>query len=201
MADIASPVICGAIRPVLLLPQSTLEWSADRRKMVLLHECAHAMQFDVWWNRLAQLVRCVYWFHPLAWYMAARLAREQELASDDEVLRAGVRGPDYADVLMDSVRGLRSAALFGCAMSGPPAVRALRERVEHILDERRNRVGNLRRHVAMVGAFGAILAITGALRPVWSQNGKVDNSGNGVTAPQVIQKIEPDYPTMRETGA
>jgi TonB family protein len=193
LADIASPVICGALRPVLLLPQSALEWSADRREIVLLHECAHAMRFDVWLNWLAQLVRCVFWFHPLAWYMAERLAREQELASDDEVLRAGVRGPDYADVLMDSVRGLRSPALFGCAMSGPPAARALRERVEHMLDERRNRVGNLRRHALMVAAFAAMLAITGALRPVWSQNGNVYKIGNGVTAPQLIQKVEPDY--------
>ncbi len=193
LADIASPVICGAIHPVLLLPQSALEWGADRRKMVLFHECAHAMRFDVWLNCLAQLVRSVFWFHPLAWYMAARLAREQELASDDEVLRAGVRGPDYANILMDSVRGLRSAALFGCAMSGPPAARALRERVEHMLDERRNRVGNLRRHAFMAAAFVAMLAITGALGPVWSQNGKVYKIGNGVTAPQLIQKVEPDY--------
>ncbi len=193
LTDVASPVICGAMRPVLLLPECALEWSAERRRIVLLHECAHAMRFDLWLNCLAQLVCSVFWFHPLAWYMAARLAREQELASDDEVLRAGVRGSDYADVLMDSVRGLRSPALFGCAMSGPPAARALRERVEHMLDERRNRVGDLRRHALMVAAFAAMLAITGALRPVWSQPGKTPKIGNGVTAPQVIQKVEPDY--------
>lgn len=62
LADVASPVICGALRPVLLLPAVALEWSADRRRMVLVHECAHAMRFDVWLNCLAQLVRSVFWF-------------------------------------------------------------------------------------------------------------------------------------------
>lgn len=161
--------------------------------MVLLHELAHAARFDPWANYLAQVVRAAFWFHPLSWYITARLAREQELACDDEVLRAGVRGADYAEVLIDAVRGLRSAALFGCAMTGSSAARMLRDRVEHVLDERRNRMGNARRHALVISAFAAVLLITGALRPVWSQGGKIYKIGDGVSAPQLVYKVEPNY--------
>jgi TonB family protein len=193
IADVASPLVLATIRPLILLPEAALVWGPERRRMVLLHELAHAIRFDPWMNCLAQIIRAAFWFHPLSWYLTARLAREQELACDDEVLRAGVRAVDYAEVLVDAVRGLRSAVLFGCAMTGSSAARALRDRVEHVLDERRNRMGNGRRHALVVSAFAAVLLITGSLRPVWSQGGKIYKIGNGVSAPQLVYKVEPDY--------
>jgi TonB family protein len=193
LADVASPLVLATFRPVILLPEAAIEWGPERRRMVLLHELAHAMRFDPWANCVAQVIRAAFWFHPLSWYITARLAREQELACDDEVLRAGVSGVDYAEVLVDAARGLRSAVLFGCAMTGSPAARVLRDRVEHVLDERRKRMGNGRQHALVVSAFAAVLLITGALRPVWSQNGKIYRIGDGVSAPQLLHKVEPDY--------
>jgi TonB family protein len=192
-AQCAAPVTVGWLRPVVILPEEWQSWPRAKLDAVLAHEREHVRRRDPLVQWLALLNRSIFWFHPLSWYLTARLAREQELACDDEVLRAGVRAVDYAEVLVDAVRGLRSAVLFGCAMTGSSAARALRDRVEHVLDERRNRMGNGRRHALVVSAFAAVLLITGSLRPVWSQGGKIYKIGNGVSAPQLVYKVEPDY--------
>ena len=54
-------------------------------------------------------------------------------------------------------------------------------------------MGNGRRHALVVSVFAAALLITGALRPVWSQDGKIYKIGDGVSAPQLVYKVEPDY--------
>ena len=66
----------GWRRPAVLLPASASAWSAERMRVVLLHELAHARRGDWLLQMAAETLRCVWWFNPLAWMVRARLRRE-----------------------------------------------------------------------------------------------------------------------------
>lgn len=102
--DIAMPFACGLLKPVIVLPVSSSEWTQERREAVLMHEYAHISRGDLAMNMLSHIVRALYWFHPLAWLAAYRLRVEGERASDDAVLRAGALPSDYAEHLLSIVR-------------------------------------------------------------------------------------------------
>jgi TonB family protein len=96
----AMPLTWGALRPVILLPTSAQDWTQDRRRIVLTHELAHVARRDWVFQIAAELVRALYWFHPLAWIAARQLREESECACDDVVLQSGVAAPDYAQQLL-----------------------------------------------------------------------------------------------------
>lgn len=103
---IAMPFACGLLKPTIVLPSSSEEWSVDKREAVLMHEMAHVSRGDLTMNALSHVVRALYWFHPLAWLAAYRLRVEGERACDDAVLRAGARPSDYAEHLLSIVRSV-----------------------------------------------------------------------------------------------
>ena len=86
-----------------------IEWSSDRRRIVLIHELAHIARQDWPVQICAELVRAFYWFHPLAWIAAARLRQESERACDDTVLNSGLDASDYASQLLELARTLKSS--------------------------------------------------------------------------------------------
>jgi TonB family protein len=115
----AMPVTWGVVRPVILIPAGAENWSEGRRKSVLSHELAHVARLDWLLQICAELMRAIYWFHPLAWVAAKRLRAEGERACDDSVLNSGMQAADYAKQLLElastlgnSVRSWSSALAF-----------------------------------------------------------------------------------------
>jgi uncharacterized protein (TIGR03435 family) len=49
---------------------------------------------------LHNIVEAIFWFHPLVWWIRARLIEEQESACDQEVLRSGVNPLVYAEAIL-----------------------------------------------------------------------------------------------------
>src|SRR5687768_12089613 len=64
---VATPMAGGLWRPVVFLPASASEWSAEWRDVVLAHELAHLARRDPVRHVTARLAVGLYWFHPLAW--------------------------------------------------------------------------------------------------------------------------------------
>jgi HEAT repeat protein len=100
----AMPVTCGVLRPAIVLPEDSEQWTEERREAVLLHELAHVRRGDLATHLIAWVACSLYWFHPLAWIAARRLRHESERACDDLVLGAGTRASEYASHLLDIVR-------------------------------------------------------------------------------------------------
>jgi TonB family protein len=105
----AMPVTWGAFRPVILLPACAKIWSEARRRSVLSHELAHVARLDWPLQICAELMRAIYWFHPLAWVATRRLRREGERACDDTVLNSGIEASDYAKQLLELASTLRNS--------------------------------------------------------------------------------------------
>lgn len=103
------PLTWGFLRPRILLPAGATEWPPDRRRTVLSHELAHIARHDWLAQICGELTRAIYWFHPLAWFAAAKLRSESERACDDSVLNSGVDPSHYANQLLDLARTLRNA--------------------------------------------------------------------------------------------
>ena len=102
-----SPVAVGLLRSTILLPSNACEWSADRRRSVLLHELAHVKRGDCRVQAIAQAACVLYWFNPLVWKALGALRAERERACDDEVIRHGTLPSAYATHLLDIARDLQ----------------------------------------------------------------------------------------------
>lgn len=103
-AAVAAPVTIGLLHPIVLLPLEWRTWPADKQQAVLAHELAHARRRDPLIVLLARINCCVFWFHPLAWWLDRTLTTHAEYAADDAALRAGAEPRRYAHLLLDFAR-------------------------------------------------------------------------------------------------
>lgn len=168
-AALAVPVTWGVRRPVVLLPQDAGAWDDARRRLVLLHELAHAARGDVLVLRLAQCAVVAFWFDPLVWLAARRLAAEAERAADDEVLRAGTAPSAYVAALVEIVRTRQAPPPFVPALvAGRTLGRqsTFETRMRGVLDAAADRRALSGRAAALL-AFGvlACAATLAAIRP------------------------------------
>lgn len=183
IADVSSPLTCGAWRPLILLPEDARDWDELRLRAVLLHESAHVLRRDCLAKYVAQASRALLWWNPLTWMIAARLNREQELACDDVVLSAGVSADFYATVLLDVARECSSSFVLGCAMAGSSP---LCQRLVHLFEWRKEAIRARRRTAIAIPLL--LLLMTSV-----SFAEKIYKVGPGIVPPKVLEKSEPQY--------
>jgi beta-lactamase regulating signal transducer with metallopeptidase domain len=109
-AAVGTPMAGGVWHPIIFLPASAREWSAERRDVVLAHEIAHLAGRDPLRHVAARLAVALYWFHPLAWIAARQATVAREQACDEAVLALGTRPSTYARVLLDLAESMRAPA-------------------------------------------------------------------------------------------
>ena len=175
----------GWRRPVVMLPASASEWSAERMRVVLLHELAHARRGDWILQMAAEALRCVWWFNPLAWMVRAWLRCESEHAADDLVLAQGVPAATCATHLVElarEVRKHRRTWLPAPAMAGSSN---LEWRLSTMLNPRTNRRPLTR--FARFGSLGVLVLVSivvGGLHGPVSASRSAESTGNAVEQEQ-----------------
>jgi len=129
------PVALGVIRPRILLPSDWNAWSAEKMQAVIAHEQTHIQRADGAVIFLAELNRCLYWFHPVAWWLRSQLGQLAETACDDAAIDCTGDRATYARHLLEvasSVSGRRSRLIsVGISMARPSNVET---RINAILD-------------------------------------------------------------------
>ncbi|MCU1275491.1 MAG: TonB family protein, partial [Bryobacterales bacterium] len=130
------PLSYGLMRPVILLPSTSEDWSVDRRRVVLLHELIHVRRLDWLSCLLSQLAGAAYWFHPLAWMAMSRFRQEQERSCDDAVVIAGTGQAAYAEHLVALARSLTSSRRSWPTALSMAEAGGLEQRVHALLDPR-----------------------------------------------------------------
>ena len=112
LPGVASPMVWGFGAPRLIWPLGLEDrLSAEGRRPVLIHELAHLRRRDHWVGWLLLAAGCVWWWHPLFWWVRRRLTQEAELACDAWVVGTA---PDarraYAEALLEVSQRLASTA-------------------------------------------------------------------------------------------
>ncbi len=92
------PGVFGLFHPVLLLPEGIADsLTSEELQAVLTHELCHVRYRDNLWAALHVCVESLFWFHPIVWWVGAKLVEERERACDESVLDRGGEPSDYAE--------------------------------------------------------------------------------------------------------
>ena len=95
------PGVFGVFRPILLLPDGIATQLAPAElQAILAHELCHVRRRDNLATVMHMTVEAVFWFHPLVWWLGARLMEERERACDEEVVRMGSAPEAYAEGIL-----------------------------------------------------------------------------------------------------
>ena len=125
------PGVFGIFRPVLLLPEGIAQHlTTPQFESVIAHELCHVRRRDNLAAAVHMLVEALFWFHPLVWWLQARLVEERERACDESVLLSAADPQDYAESIVAVCRlYLKSPVLCASGVTGSN----LRRRVEAIM--------------------------------------------------------------------
>ncbi|MCP4593449.1 MAG: hypothetical protein GY842_22155 [bacterium] len=113
-----SPMLWYGRRKTLVLP--TALWAAlddVGREAVVMHELAHLRRRDHWVGWLDLLIGCVYWWHPVVWWVRSRVHSEAEACCDAWVIWLLPQGRRaYATALLTARRFVSEPAGVAPAM-------------------------------------------------------------------------------------
>lgn len=91
LPGLAGPIALGTFKPSVLLPAALLSrLPVELLEALLAHELAHVRRWDYLANLLQSAVEALLFFHPVVWWLSARLRTERELVADQisaELLR------------------------------------------------------------------------------------------------------------------
>jgi len=110
-AAVTSPVVVGAVSPVVLLPEGFAGHPNDEVRAALLHELAHVKRRDYLTNGVCQLVALPVNWHPVVHVVQQRIRRTREMACDEMAAREMQSELGYARCLVTMARGMLSGGL------------------------------------------------------------------------------------------
>lgn len=182
------PIVCGIWRPTVILPITAENWTAERSRIVLLHELKHIARQDCLTQLAVQLTCAFYWFNPLIWAAARRLRIERERACDDYVISLGTRPSDYASHLLEIARALQKKkhrSFFVWPQTNTVAMAQqsqLEERLRAILNtENKHGVPSRVMTAGLIMLTGALFLLLTIVHPtaIRAENSSVSFMGNG----------------------
>jgi bla regulator protein blaR1 len=128
------PGIFGIVRPVLLWPMGISAHLEDAHlQAILAHEIWHVRRRDNLTAAVHMVVEAVFWFHPLVWWLGARLVEEREQACDEEVLQMVNQPQVYAESILKTCEFCVASPL--ACVSGVTGA-DLKKRILRIMTER-----------------------------------------------------------------
>ncbi len=99
------PAAIGIFRPIVYLPAGIAErLTPAQLQAILAHEFCHIRRRDNLWAAIHMMVEATLWFHPLVWWIGARLLDERERACDEAVLAECGNPQAYAEGILAACR-------------------------------------------------------------------------------------------------
>jgi bla regulator protein BlaR1 len=130
-AQILTPIVIGAIRPVVLVPIGLLTGlSISQTEAILAHELAHIRRNDYLINILQSFVDVVFFFHPALWWLSERIRTEREHCCDDIAIAACNDKFSFAEALLKVAEWQQAPRLAMAFASRKPL---LLQRVRRVL--------------------------------------------------------------------
>jgi TonB family protein len=182
------PGIVGIFRPVLLVPRGiSARLTLEQLRAIVAHERCHWRRRDNLTAALHMVVEAVFWFHPLVWWIGARLIEERERACDEAVVKAGHDPRTYADGVLN-VCELYVATRLACAAGVSGA--DLKRRVTYIMRSRVMHKLNAMKKVLLSTATLGTLAVPIAIGMLRGAPAMAQDDRDVIP----LVRIAPDYP-------
>ncbi len=156
--EVASPMLVGWLRPVILFPLGMTVGLPPRQiELLLVHELAHVRRADFLFNLLQLVVETLLFFNPAVRWLSAQVRHERELACDDRVTASD---PDqrtaYARALLAVAEHRQAHAELAVAATGGVLLQRVRRIVgEEDLDPR----GSGLRAVLVAAMLACLMAL------------------------------------------
>ena len=160
-SSLMEPGVFGAIRPVMLLPEGIAgRLTQSQLNAIVEHEMCHVRRRDNLTFTLHMIVEALFWFHPLVWWIGARLVEERERACDEAVLEHGNKAEVYAESILSVCKFCVESPLpCAAGVSGSD----LRKRIVRIMSECVARRLGTSRKILLGGAGFAAIALPTAI--------------------------------------
>jgi len=150
------PGVFGLFRPVFLLPEGIVQrLNSAQLDVIIAHEMCHVRRMDNLTAAIHMVVEAIFWFHPLVWWLGARLVDERERACDEEVLLGGGDPSVYAEGILNVCKFYLESPLP--CVSGVTGSN-LKRRIETIMKNRIAHKLNFPKRVALT--IAGLAAIT-----------------------------------------
>lgn len=121
------PMVVGWLRPVILLPASSLSGLTPAQlEAILAHELAHVRRYDYLVNVFQNLIETLMFYHPAVWWISRNIREDREHCCDDLVMRVCRDRMIYARALfrLEEMRGLPGR--LALPASGAPLLQRIR---------------------------------------------------------------------------
>lgn len=195
---VSSPMIVGAMKAVLLLPEGFCKHTIDEVKAALWHELAHVKRRDYLTNLICQVVALPVAWHPVMHGIQRRIRRTREMICDAmaaEQMRSEI---GYARCLLTMAQSmLRGAVMSEQVEVGLFGSNVLEERVTRLMETKT--VLSVRAKVARVAsgitAMAAMFHVTPIMaeRDMVAQTATAQSSTTARSAAMAVQQspVEP----------
>jgi bla regulator protein blaR1 len=194
------PGVFGIVSPVLMWPDGITErLSPAQIDAILAHEVAHVRRRDNLAAMIHMAVEALFWFHPLVWWIGARLVDERERACDEDVVGRGTEPDVYAESILKTCQFyVESRLRLASARQAPLVCVAgvtgsdLKRRVEHIMKHDRHTALTALKRVVLYAAMVAAIAIPVGVGIVTSPRLAAQIVGPGTDSPTFeVASIKP----------
>jgi TonB family protein len=108
------PAVFGVLSNYLIVPSNFNQFHSQKQEMILRHELYHLSRRDHKSNVIRAIIKCIFWFNPVVYFVEPFFEIDQEMSCDLGVLRKSnkIQRKVYAEVLLDSVAALRPYPLI-----------------------------------------------------------------------------------------
>ncbi len=98
--ELDGPVTFGVLRPVILLLRGFEALPAGEQLVVSCHELVHVRRHDWLVHVLEELATVLFWFHPMVWWITARIRLAREQVVDQQVVALTGARKQYVSALL-----------------------------------------------------------------------------------------------------
>jgi uncharacterized protein (TIGR03435 family) len=182
------PGVFGIFRPILWLPAGIGDRLEDAElEAILAHELCHIRRRDNLLATLHLLVESIFWFHPLVWWLGARLEEERERACDEEVVRLGGEPQVYAESILKVVEFyLASPVACAAGITGGE----LKKRIEGIMSSPFTRKLSYGKKILLAAAAVMAIAVPMAVGLINAPRGSAQTPSRAAVSPAPAQPTQ-----------
>jgi TonB family protein len=202
--ETCGPVVLGARRPVLMVPDGFFDTPDEDVFAALAHECVHIARRDFVKNLLYEFAAVAVTYHPACRLMRRRIAETREMICDELAAVTGGGRAEYAASLLRLARAMATPAARTNQAIGVFDGNTMEERIMRLTMDT-PRVSRTRKIAlttviacALLGSGVTAAAVPFELTPQENAvpapgHEKIYHVGDGVSAPVLTHPVDAEY--------